>query len=248
MMKLLTTLMRGAVAEAEEAAFDANAIRVLTQQLREAAASLEHAKAELACAMAYRAGEHRAVAMLNDRVETLEQGAVDAINGGRSDLAEDAATVIAAIEDERTERQVAISRLDADIMRLQRLTEDGHRRLRELRRGLEMARAQEALARAGANGRRALASGTGALREAEATLSRIKMRQTEANDVDAAMETLQQKASGADLDQRLASAGFGRNLTTRPADVLARVAAKAAAAKSASAARAARPSQPAQEA
>ena len=52
MLKILSTLVRGAVAEAEEAVFDANATRLLAQQLREAAAALEHSKKELACAMA----------------------------------------------------------------------------------------------------------------------------------------------------------------------------------------------------
>jgi len=203
MMKLLTTLMRGAVAEAEEATFDANAIRVLAQQLREAATSLEHAKTELACAMAHRSSEQRAVAMLDDRINALEQGAVDALNGGRTDLAEDASTVIAANEDERKERLAAVARFDTDIARLQRLIEEGQRRLRELRRGLEMARAQEALSRAGANGRRALASGAGALREAEATLARIRERHAHADDVGAAIETLERKASGNELEDRL---------------------------------------------
>ena len=155
MMKLFATLVRGVVAEAEEAAFDQNATRVLAQQLRDAATALEHSRKELACAMAHRSSEARAAAMLQGRIESLEHGAIDALNGNRADLAAEAATVIAAAEDERTERLAAIARFDVDISRLQRLTEEGQRRLRELRRGLEMARAQEALNKAGANGRRA---------------------------------------------------------------------------------------------
>lgn len=228
MMKLLTTLVRGAVAEAEEAAFDQNATRVLAQQLRDAATALEHSKKELACAMAHRSSEARAVAMLDARIADLEKGAVDALHGNRCDLAAEAATVIAANEDERQERLAAIARFDVDISRLQRLTEEGHRRLRELRRGLEMARAQEALNRAGANGRRALATGTGALREAEATLARIRATQTHCEDEYAALEELERKTMGRDLDERLATAGFGPNLKTKPGDILARLKSKAA--------------------
>ena len=127
------------------------------------------------------------------------------------------------------DRVAAIARFDADISRLQRLTEEGQRRLRDLRRGLEMARAQEALNRAGANGRRALASGTGALRDAEATLARIRASQTRCEDEYSALEELERTSTGTRLDDRLSAAGFGPNLKTRPGDILAGLKARAAA-------------------
>lgn len=229
MLKLMTTLVRGAVAEAEEAAFDLHATRVLAQQLRDAATALELGKKELACAMAHRASEARAASMLADRIATLELGATEALEGGRTDLAEEAATVIAAVEDERLDRQAAIDRFDTDIARLRRLTDEGQRRLRDLTRGLEMARAQEALNRAGANGRRALASGTGALREAEQTLARIRTTQARCQDTHAALEELEREARGPSLEERIAEAGFGPAIKTKPSDVLARLKAKASA-------------------
>ena len=232
MLKLLTTLVRGAVAEAEEAAFDQHATRVLAQQLRDAAAALENAKTELAMAMAHRASEARAAAMLGERIASLEHGAMEALSGNRADLAEEAATVIAAAEDERKDRTEAVARFDADIIRLQKLSETGQQRLRELRRGLEMARAQEALNRAGANGRKALASGTGALREAETTLAHIRKSHAFSDDQHAALEELERRNCGAELDGRLAAAGFGPAVRTRPGDILERIKARAAASPS----------------
>ena len=223
MFKALSYLIRGAAAEAEDAVFEAHAIRILEQQLRDAATALEHLKRELACAMAHRASEARAVEALDHRIAELEKSAIAAINGNRNDLAEEAATVIAAAEDERSDRHAAAVRFDLDIARLRQLADDGRRRLVDLRRGLEMARAQEALRRAGANGRRALATGAGALREAEATLARIREGHIKAEDVAAAAEELDTEASGRGLDQRLRDAGFGPSLKTRPADVLARL-------------------------
>ncbi len=223
MLKTFTTLLRGAVAEAEEAVFDANAIRLLEQQLRDAAAALEHSRRELACAMAHQASEERAVAALSARIEELEEGGRQALVGSRADLAGEAATVIAATEDERAERQAAVDRFSADVRRLKQLSEDGRRRLMDLRRGLEMARAQESLHRVGANGRRALATGTGALREAEATLSRIRELSTRDEDVASALDELERQASSKDLDERLAAAGFGAAKRTDPAKVLARM-------------------------
>jgi len=149
MLKIVTTLLRGAASEAEEALFDANAIRVLEQQLRDAAGSLEHARRELACAMAHQASEERAVSALEARIGSLEAAAHEALDAAREDLATEVATVIAATEDERALRKASVEKFAVDVRRLKQLSEDGRLRLADLRRGLEMARAQEALRRAG---------------------------------------------------------------------------------------------------
>lgn len=223
MLKTLTTLLRGAVAEAEEAVFDANAVRMLEQQLRDAAATLEISRRELACAIAHESSEQRALDALQQRTAELERSAKKALDAARDDLAEEAAVVIAAIEDEAAERRAALQRFSADVRRLKLVAEDGRKRLAELRRGLELARAQEALRRAGANGRRALAAGSGALREAESTLARIREQNLKDQDVAAALDEMERKTSGEDLNDRLSAAGFGPKFKTNPADVLARI-------------------------
>lgn len=221
MFKTITTIIRGAAAEADGAVFDANATRILAQQLRDAAVALEHSKRELACAMAHRASEQRAIEALDQRRADLSQSAVDAINGQREDLASEVATIIAAIEDERRCRCEAMASFDGDIQRLRRMTDVGRHRLDDLKRGLEMARAQEALRRAGANGRKALATGSGALRDAEQTLARIRETNVRSDDEHRALEELDDAKSQKDLDERLSDAGFGSHKKTKPADVLA---------------------------
>jgi phage shock protein A len=223
MLKLLTTLARGAVAQAEETVFDANAIQILEQQLRDAAGALEQSRRELACAMAHQASEERAVALLSERISELETGGRRAIGAGRDDLAEEVAIEIAATEDERIERCDAAGRGSDEIKRLRQLVEEGRKRLLALRRGLELARAQEALRRAGANGRRAIATGKGALREAEATLARIRATHAREQDIGVALDELDGAASGHDLRARLEAAGFGASEKTKPADVLRRL-------------------------
>jgi phage shock protein A len=227
MLKMFSTLVRGAVAEAEEAVLDANATRLLAQQLREAAAALEHSKRELACAMAYRASEQRAAASLDQRIAALEESAVAALRGGREDLAKEAAAVIAATEEERRDRCASIERFDKDIVRLRQLTEHGRSRLTELRRGLELARVQEALTRAGANGRLAIVEGNGALNDAERTLERIRQRHQSGDDLQEALEALERDAMARGLDERLADAGFGASKRTAARDVLDRLKMKA---------------------
>jgi len=227
LLKTLSTLLRGAIADAEDAMFDANAIRVLEQQLRDAAASLEHSKRELACAIAHQSSEERAIAALSERIADLEQSGAKAVVAGREDLGMEAAVVIAANEDERNERRAALERYDTEVRRLRQYSEDGRKRLMDLRRGLELARAQESLRRAGANGRRALASGAGSLRQAEDTLVKIRELQARSDDVDAAYELLDRQGRADDLSERLAAHGFGSKTKTDAIDVMARLKARA---------------------
>jgi phage shock protein A len=227
LLKTLSTLLRGAVADAEEAVFDANAIRVLEQQLRDAAASLEHSKRELACAIAHQSSEERAISALSERIADLEESGAKAVLAGREDLGMEAAVVIAATEDERNERRAALERYSAEVRRLRQFAEDGRKRLMDLRRGLELARAQESLRRAGANGRRALASGAGSLRQAEDTLVKIRELQARSDDVDAAYDLLDRQSREEDLSERLAAHGFGAKSKTDALDVMARLKARA---------------------
>lgn len=229
MLKVITTLIRGAAAEAEESVFDAHAIRILEQHLRDAAAALELSKRELACAMAYQAGEERAIGALEVRTGELEDSARKALVAGREELAVEAAAVIAANENEKAERQAARDRFDADVRRLRQLADNGRARLADLKRGLELARAQDGLRRAGANGRRALTAGTGALREAEATLVRIRTLQSRDDDVSAALDELDRQSSSRDLNERMRDAGFTKEPAVKAGDVLARMKAEIAA-------------------
>jgi phage shock protein A len=176
--------------------------------------------------MAHQAAEDRAVAMLSERIGVLEASGRKAIEGGRDDLAEEAAAEIAAAEDECAERGDAARQGRAEIARLRQSVEEGRRRLHALRRGLELARAQEALRRAGASGRSAIATGRSALQEAEATLARIRATHAREQDIGTALGELDGAAAGRDLEARLDRAGFGPNRKTKPADVMARLRAK----------------------
>lgn len=225
MMKVLNLLMRGAIADNAQAIHDANAVAILRQQIRDAAGAMSTARRELAVAMAYRAAETRALDALASRIETVSDGARKALADGREDLGQEAATLIAALEDERADRQVAMTRFAADIDRLKALVTHGETRLRDLDRGLQTARATEAVRRAGLNGRRVAASSTGALGEAEETLARLRERHDNDSDLGDALAGLEAEAAG-DVEGRLRAAGYGRGRTD-PKTVLDRLRASA---------------------
>ena len=225
MMKTLTLLLRGAIADNAQAVHDANAVAILRQQIRDAAAALSAARRELAVALAYHSAEQRALGALQSRIDTLSDGTRRALADGREDLGQEAAVLIAALEDERADREAAMARFSGDIARLKGLVQQGQDRLRDLDRGLQTARATEAVRRAGINGRRVIALSTGALGEAEETLARLRERQLSDDDFGEALGNLEAQAGGG-FEARLDAAGYGRRRTD-PKAVLERLRAQA---------------------
>lgn len=225
MLKTLNDLLRGTVADQAQAIHDANAVVVLRQQIRDAASALAVARRELAIAMAHQAGERRAVEALTERAVALEEAAGKALTDRRDDLATEAAIRIAALEDETADRRAALDAFGAEVARLRRLVEEGDGRLRDLDRGLQTARATEAVRRAGANGRRGIAHATGALQDAEATLARLRGRHTADADIEVALSSLD--GAPRDIEGRLDEAGYGKPRTD-PAAILRRLRARAA--------------------
>ena len=95
MFKTVLTLFRGSVAVAGEELEGRNALLILDQQMRDAAASVERAKRTLALAIAGNQQEGRRLDATNARIADLETRATAALDGGREDLAREAAAAIA---------------------------------------------------------------------------------------------------------------------------------------------------------
>lgn len=203
MFKLFETLLRGQAARAAEEIFDRNALLILDQQIRETRAALERGRQALAVAVAGDRAEARRLEEAEARIAALETQAVSALRGARADLAGEAAAAIADLEAERDALQAARARFAAEIGRIRARVADATRRQAELERGRRVAAAQEAVRRLGAGAARQDAA---TLREAEATLARLRALQTEAADTEAA---LAEAEPGRDIGARLEQAGFG---------------------------------------
>ncbi|GLS56452.1 hypothetical protein GCM10007886_46370 [Methylobacterium gregans] len=203
MFKLFETLLRGQAARAAEEIFDRNALLILDQQIRETRAGLERGRQALAVAVAGDRAEARRLEEAEARIVALEAQAVSALRGGREDLAGEAAAAIADLEAERDALKAARARFAAEIGRIRARVADATRRQAELERGRRVAPAQEAVRRLGAGAPRQDAA---TLREAEATLARLRALQAEAADAEAA---LAEAEPGRDIGARLERAGFG---------------------------------------
>lgn len=214
MYKIFNTLFRGALASAEENLADRNALLILDQQIRDCAQALERAKRALALAMAQDNSEKTRLAGIVSRLKDLEIRAGAALDGGRGDLALQAAGAIAELEGDRDAIETACARFAQDTAKLRSITQDNERRLAELERGRRSARVADAVQRLQVSGEFGLASPAGALRDAEATLARLRLRQQENQFAEDYLGEMNRAVSPGAVAGKLEAAGFGP--ATRP--------------------------------
>jgi phage shock protein A len=229
MFKTVVTLLRGRAFEAEERLADRHALLLLDQQMRDAALAVARAKKALAISIAQDKAEANKLAGAHAQIAELEARAVEALRAGRADLAEGAADAIATLEGDAQAAEKARAIFAGEIGRLESHVRDQSARLAELERGRRIARAAQAV-RVARRGRLEEAPcHQSTLSEAEATLARLRERQSEACAAEEALDALDAAPKAASLNETLAGAGFGPPAKPRAADVLARLKQKAGA-------------------
>jgi phage shock protein A len=223
MYKTLLMLVRGSVAAAEEEFEGRNALLILDQQMRDAAAAVERAKRTLALAIAQDQQEGRRLDTTNARIADLEIRATAALDGGREDLAREAAQSIAILEADRDAALTARALFASEITRLKRHVANAEARITELDRGRRIARASEAVRNLRRGGVEAARPYEATLPEAENTLRRLRERQIEALAADEALTEIDAASGPIAAAEKLAEQGFGPRLRPTVDDVLKRL-------------------------
>jgi phage shock protein A len=226
MFKTVLTLFRGSVAAAEEELEDRSALLILDQQMRDAANSVERSKRSLALAIAGDQQEGRRLDATNARIADLEVRATAALDGGREDLAREAAQAIANLEADRDAAMTARTLFASEITRMKRQVASAEARITELDRGRRIARAAEAVRALRRGGIEAARPYESTLPEAENTLKRLRERQIEAQAASDALVELDAATGPLATAEKLAEQGFGPRLKSTADDVLARLNAK----------------------
>ncbi|WP_426436915.1 PspA/IM30 family protein [Bradyrhizobium genosp. P] len=226
MFKTVLTLFRGSVAAAEEELGDRTALVILDQQMRDAAAAVERSKRTLALAIAGDQQEGRRLEITNSRIADLEVRASAALEGGRDDLAREAAQAIANLEAERDAATTARALFASEITRLKRHVANAEARISELDRGRRLARASEAVRSLRRSGIEAARPYEATLPEAEATLKRLRERQMEVQAADDALIEIDATSGPLATAEKLAEQGFGPRIKSTADDVLARLKAR----------------------
>ncbi len=223
MFKFVTTLMRGAAAAAEEQLTDRHALMILDQHIRDAGAGVDRSKRALAIAIAQDDAEARRLEKTLSQIADLERRAVAALEGGRDDLANDAAEAIALLEADRDALREARGTFASEIGKLKRIVADAGRRLTELERGRRIAQAAELVRRLKADVSQRGVGNAGALLDAEATLKRLRERQAEEAVAATAYDELNTETAPKSVAERLEQQGFGPRTRPTAASVLERL-------------------------
>ncbi|MGO7418911.1 PspA/IM30 family protein [Rhizobium ruizarguesonis] len=220
MFKLISILLRGRAHDAEQAFADCHAVPLLSQQIRDAAQSIQSARRSVAVAIAQNEQEKGQHATIVARIADLEIRASAALAKGNEGMAREAAEAIAYLEAERDASEKAQAQFTGAIDKLKGIVRASEARLQELQRGERLARAtQEAqkldVAVAG--------PGFATLDDAEETLARLRLRQSQNELTAAALKDMEGAIRPAGIIEKLANAGFGAPQRSSADDVLARL-------------------------
>ncbi len=226
MFKTVLTLFRGSVAAAGEELEDRSALLILDQQMRDAGTAVDRSKRTLAIAIAQDQMEGRRLDATCARIADLDLRATAALDGGREDLAREAAQQIANLEADHDAAMTARTLFASEITRLKRQVAGAEARITDLDRGRRLARAAEAVRVLRRGGIEAARPYESTLPEAENTLRRLRERQVEAQAADEALVELDTASGPLATAEKLAEQGFGPRLKSTADDVLARLNAK----------------------
>jgi len=221
MFKTLRTIFLGQAARAEQELETAHAAIIIEQKIREAEMGHAMAKRGLASLITRSKSESKALDVLEARMTDLETRTRDALAAGKETLAQDAAGLLAQLENERNirERTLASSKDKAERMRL--AIEKTHRQLIDLRQGLLTAKSIEAERKAIGHIKGDI-SAHSAIAEGEAVLKRL-LGSPDPIDAIEALEEIEADLSGDNVIDRLSEAGFGDSGKVKANDILERL-------------------------
>ncbi|CAN7219162.1 PspA/IM30 family protein [Rhizobium leguminosarum] len=220
MFKLISILLRGRAHDAEQAFADRHAVPLLSQQIRDAAQSIQSARRSVAVAIAQNEQEKGQHATIVARIADLEIRASAALTKGNEGLAREAAEAIAYLEAERDASEKAQSQFTSAIDKLKGIVRASEARLQELQRGERLARATQEAQKLDVV---VAGPGLATLDDAEETLARLRLRQSQNELTAAALKDMEGAIRPAGIIEKLANAGFGAPLRSSADDVLARL-------------------------
>ncbi|MBY5816639.1 PspA/IM30 family protein [Rhizobium leguminosarum] len=220
MFKLISILLRGRAHDAEQAFADRHAVPLLSQQIRDAAQSIQSARRSVAVAIAQNEQEKVQHGAIVARIADLESRASAALTKGNEGLAREAAEAIAYLEAERDASEKAQSQFTLAIDKLKGIVRASEARLRELQRGERLARATQEAQKLDVV---VAGPGLATLDDAEETLARLRLRQSQNELTAAALKDMEGAIRPAGIIEKLANAGFGAPLRSSADDVLARL-------------------------
>ena len=227
-LKDLMQAVRGGANELGESIVDANAIRILEQEIRDAESAISSAKQSLTRMKSSEIRLKRDLSTLAADIADYEQKAISALNAGEEALAGEVAERIAELEGDRDDKAGEQASLNAEVNKIHAMIKARERTIQKNKRELDKVRTVQELQRATESvSRNFAATGSKGHRVSQA-LDRVKAKQQNWQDRMEAGEWLEAQEGVDDIDQKLKAKGIGTSGSSGGSDVLARLKARQA--------------------
>lgn len=229
-IRKVVTLLRSSAREIGDSIVDANAIRIYEQEIHDAKRNIEEARNNLTAVMAEKIHGEREIERLRREIERFENLAAAALDRNENGLAEEIATKVAELEQERDQQSLAGDTYVAQIGKFKELIKTADTRIRQHEREIAMARTAESVYRATRSISANLGNSGSMLTNARQSLERIKQRHEALADRIAATEQLDRELGYRAMENTLAAAGIASlgNDGDRTRQILERVRARQA--------------------
>ena len=225
MLAKLSALFRGTAREAGQAVVDANALKILDQEIRDADTAQGKARDDLAGLVARRRMAENELKSFGDQIVKYESSVRAAMAQGKTDLAREVAGRIAELETEIGTRGPLIEGMKEAEARLRTAISTTDQKIETLRREIDIVKVNDSVQRAQTSVALQSQGAHSRIGSAADSLQRIKQRQAIQEERLRVGQELEDKRSGADLDAKLREAGILPGHASAD-DVLARLTAR----------------------
>ncbi|MNU29552.1 hypothetical protein D3C71_180260 [compost metagenome] len=222
MLRKLSALFRGTAHDAAQGVVDANALKILDQEIRDADNAQGKARDDLAGLVARRRMAENEMASFHEQIGKYENSARSALGQGKTDLAREVAVRIAELEVEISTRGPLIEDMKTAETRLRTAITATDQKIETLRREIDIVKVNESVQRAQTSVALNSAGANSRIGSAADSLQRIKQRQAVQEEKLRENQALEDRRTGADLDAKLRDAGILPGHSSAD-DVLARL-------------------------
>lgn len=225
MLAKLSALFRGTAREAGQAVVDANALKILDQEIRDADTAQGKARDDLAGLVARRRMAENELKSFGEQIVKYESSVRAAMSQGKTDLAREVAGRIAELETEIGTRGPMIEGMKEAEARLRTAISTTDQKIETLRREIDIVKVNDSVQKAQTSVALQSQGAHSRIGSAADSLQRIKQRQAVQEERLRVGQELEDKRSGADLDAKLRDAGILPGHASAD-DVLARLTAQ----------------------
>jgi phage shock protein A len=199
--------IKGYGSEANDAFVDAQGIRIMEQEIRDAVESQSKANESLTDVMAEQKGIARKVNDLKASVDEYSAAIGKLLDSGNETLAMETAEKLAELESELDSNQAVLDSYNEQVKELKITIKDSAKQIEALKREVSIVKSTEAAQKA-SEATAAQFSGTNSsLRSASASMERIKAKQQKRKDKMKSARELAKETNGVELKDKLAAAG-----------------------------------------